>query len=135
MLFVPFITILFYSAALKWISELHGKHCTCAEEWRLKYMKAFFITGLIGSVIVIVAIFKKSLWVPIIKYWNPFMTLVTVLYAGIALSYFVDLQKKDCKCALGTQEKFMYIMSIIQVIAIGSSVALNAYITGHRLTV
>ena len=98
-------------------------------------MKAFFITGLIGSLFVIAAIFKKSLWPPITKYWNPIMTLATILYAGIALSYFVDLQKKDCKCALGPQEKFMYIMSIIQVIFIGSSVAFNAYVASHRLTV
>lgn len=123
---VPFISILFYTASLAWINNLHSHDCTCAEEWRLRYMKAYFSFGLLLSVATIISIFKHN-WMKIInKYITPAMFLFTFVYAIIALSYFVDLRKKQCGCSAGAQQNFMYIMSIVQVIGIFMMFALVA---------
>jgi heme/copper-type cytochrome/quinol oxidase subunit 4 len=127
---VPFISILFYTASLAWVNNLHKHDCTCAEEWRLRYMRVYFYIGLALSIATIAAIYNHN-WLKFInKYITPVMFLFTFVYAVIALSYFVDLQKKQCGCSVGGQRNFMYIMSIVQVVGIFMMFAL---VTRNRL--
>lgn len=119
LLFIPIISIVFYSAALKWATDLKKKDCKCAQNWRLEYIKSYFMVGIVGSLLLVAGIFRESLMIPIKKYWTPFIQVAAVSYAAIGLSYYVDIQKSKCTCAENSQEKFMYIMAIIQVIAIG----------------
>lgn len=130
---VSLINIIFYSLALKWTVELRTHECKCAQEWRLKYMNAYFIMAIVGSLLTITAVFKKELFPLLLKYWMPVMGLATVLYGGIGLSYLVDLHKKKCECAEGAQMNFMYVMAIIQVIAIGLGLFSFAYLRARHL--
>ena len=127
------INIIFYSLALKWTIGLQTHECKCAKEWRLQYMRAYYTMAIVGSLLTITAVFKKQLFPLLFKYWIPVMMLATVMYAGIGLSYFVDLYKKKCDCARGPQMNFMYVMAIIQVIAIGLGIASLAYLRARHL--
>ena len=127
------INIIFYSLALKWTVNLQVNQCKCAQEWRLKYMNAYFIMAIVGSLLTITALFKKQLIPLIFKYWLPLMALATVLYGGIGLSYLVDLKKKNCECAKGAQMNFMYVLAIIQVITIGLGVFSLTYLSARRI--
>lgn len=127
------VNIIFYSLALKWTVGLKTHDCKCAKEWRLEYMNAYFIMAIFGSLLTIAAVFKKQLFPLIFKYWVPLMTLASVLYAGIGLSYLVDLYKRKCECAKGAQMRFMYIMAIIQVIALGLGFIGLAYLRARHV--
>ena len=61
---------------------------------------------------------------------GPLMSLATIVYAGISLSYFIDLRKRDCVCSAGPQAKFMYIISFIQVVLIGTGLLLGGLAGG-----
>lgn len=62
----------------------------------------------------------KRQWLVVFeKYVSPVMTVLPVVSASIILSYFVDLEKKNCECGKGPQEKFMYYISFGQVIVFG----------------
>ena len=127
------VNIIFYSLALKWTVGLRTRDCKCAKEWRLQYMNAYFIMAIFGSLLTITAVFRKQLFPLIFKYWVPVMMLASVLYGGIGLSYLVDLKKKKCECARGAQMNFMYVMAIIQVIALGLGVIGLAYLRARHL--
>jgi hypothetical protein len=127
------INIIFSSLALKWTVGLQTHNCKCAQEWRLQYMNAYFIMAIVGSLLTVSAVFKKELFPLLAKYWVPLMTLATVLYGGIGLSYLVDLKKKKCECAKGAQMNFMYIMAIIQVIALGLGIIGLTYLRARHL--
>lgn len=127
------INIIFYSLALKWTVGIRTHDCKCAQEWRLQYMSFYFIMAITGSLLTIAGVFKKQLFPLIFKYWLPVMGVATVLYAGIGLSYLVDLYKKNCECAEGAQMKFMYIMAIIQVITTGLGIFSLAYLRARHL--
>lgn len=126
------VNILFYSLALKWTVGLRTHDCKCAKEWRLQYMNVYFVMAIFGSLLTITATFRKQLFPLIFKYWLPVMGLASVLYAGIGLSYLVDLYKKKCDCARGKQMNFMYVMAIIQVITIGLALIGFAYLRARR---
>jgi len=96
-------------------------------------MNAYFVMAIFGSLLTITAVFKKQLFPLIFKYWVPVMGLASVLYAGIGLSYLVDLKKKKCECAGGAQMNFMYVMAIIQVILIGLSIFGLTYLRARHL--
>jgi hypothetical protein len=96
-------------------------------------MSFYFIMAITGSLLSIAGVFKKQLFPLIFKYWLPVMGVATVLYAGIGLSYLVDLYKKKCECAEGAQMKFMYIMAIIQVITTGLGIFSLAYLRARHL--
>ncbi len=127
------VNIIFYSLALKWTTGLQVSDCKCAKEWRLQYMNAYFIMAIVGSLLTIVALFRKQLFPLLFKYWVPLMTLASVLYAGIGLSYLVDLYKRKCKCAQGAQMRFMYVLAIIQVIVFGLGIFGLAYLRARHL--
>ena len=61
---------------------------------------------------------------------GPLMSLATVVYAGISLSYFVDLRKRECSCSAGPQARLMYIISFIQVVLIGTGLLLGGLTGG-----
>ena len=96
-------------------------------------MRAYYTMAIVGSLLTITAVFKKQLFPLLFKYWIPVMMLATEMYAGIGLRYFVDLYKKKCDCARGPQMNFMYVMAIIQVIAIGLGIASLAYLRARHL--
>ena len=112
--------IIFLSAALDWAKRQYTKNCKCAQNWRLKYMISYFIFSIFISLFSFIALFMKRQWLVVFeKYISPVMTVLPVVSASIILSYFVDLEKKDCDCGKGPQEKFMYYISVAQVIVFG----------------
>lgn len=117
--FINVINIVFFSLALNWVNKMHSKHCVCAEEWRLDFIKAYFVIMTIWNAILLISVFSPTTQNSLIKYLGVPMILFTILYAGIGLSYYVDLKKKQCECSAGGQRNMMYIMAIIQVISIG----------------
>jgi hypothetical protein len=117
--FFNVINIIFFSLALNWVNKMHSKHCACAEEWRLDFIKAFFIISTIWNALLLLSVFSASAQTSLVKYLAIPVMLLTILYAGIGLSYYVDLKKKQCECSAGGQRNMMYIMSIIQVISVG----------------
>lgn len=119
--------VVFLSAALKWVIDKYKKGCTCAQNWRLRYLQYFFTFNIIFSTIsfLMVAVRPKvflQMYQSKLKYLLPLSLVGSVVSASIALSYFVDLEKSDCVCAKDKQERFMYIMSIVQVIFAGLQV-------------
>jgi hypothetical protein len=120
----PLLNIIFYSLALDWVRKIHKRECRCAEEWRLDFIKAYFITAILWTALIIFMSFVKPSGIPVLfKYGGPLFSIWTVVYAGIALSYFVNLMKRKCECSAGGQRNFMYVMAIIQIISFGLGIA------------
>ena len=124
--FLYLVNVLFLSAALKWIKDLHTTQCECGQDWRLRYMSSYLGLAILFNVFGFVALVMRRSWKSVFeKYLVPVMSVLTVGYVSMALSYFVDLQKKDCDCAKNEQEKFMYFIAFLQVIIVGGSVLLR----------
>jgi hypothetical protein len=124
--FVYLVNVLFLSAALNWVKDLYRTDCGCGQDWRLKYMSSYLALGILFNVFGFVALVMRRSWKFVFeKYLVPVMGVLTVGYVSMALSYFVDLQKKDCDCAKNQQEKFMYFIAFLQVIIVGGSVLLR----------
>jgi len=117
--FFNVINIVFFSLALNWVNKMHSKHCVCAEEWRLDFIKAYFIISTVWNALLLLSVFKPALLISLIKYLVIPVMVLTILYAGVGLSYYVDLKKKQCECSAGSQRNMMYILAIIQVVSIG----------------
>jgi len=124
-----FVNIIFMLAALRWINSLHKYDCKCAEEWRLKYIRTFLMIS-IGYTLIYLSQFVFRKVEKVLFVLGPLMSLATVVYAGISLSYFVDLRKRECMCSAGPQARLMYIISFIQVVLIGTGLLLGGLTGG-----
>lgn len=126
---VGLFNIIFMLAALRWINNLHKYNCTCAEEWRLKYIRIFLMISIVYTVLFL----SQFVFHGIEKFMlvlGPLMSLATVVYSGISLSYFIDLRKRECMCSAGPQARLMYIMSFIQVVLVGMGLLLGGLAGG-----
>ena len=122
------LNVIFLSAGIRWIKEQYSKDCTCAQDWRLRYMSAYLMIGVVFNIIGFSSLVLRRNWKIVFeKYLVPVMSLLTVAYVSMSLSYFVDLQKKDCDCSKGPQERFMYYISFIQVIVVGGSFLMRIF--------
>lgn len=126
--FFNVFNIVFFSFALNWVNKMHSKHCVCAEEWRLDFIKAFFIISTVWNALLLLSVFNPSFHTSLLKYLAIPVLIFTILHAGIGLSYYVDLKKKQCECSAGGQRDMMYILAIIQVISIGLGIIGLAYL-------
>jgi len=125
-----FINIIFMLAALRWINNLHKYGCKCAEEWRLKYIRTFLMISIGYTLFIFLSQLVFRGLDKIFFVLGPLMSLATVVYAGISLSYFVDLRKRECSCSAGPQARLMYIISFIQVVLIGTGLLLGGLTGG-----
>jgi hypothetical protein len=115
---IPFVNILFYGLALKWIHSLHAHDCMCAKDWRQQYMYGFYILALVFNGLLIGRLIKENL-LTLVKMLIPFMIVSSIVYAAVALSYVVDLKRTGCSCSGGPQRNLVFWLSLIQTIAIG----------------
>jgi len=118
-LFLPFINVLFYTAALRWVLDLEKYQCKCSADKRRDFMKFYLMGGIAFSVFTIVAIFKKDLMVILARWLAPIFFAASIAYSAVALSYLVDIKHKNCRCSMGPQREFMYWLAILQVILSG----------------
>jgi len=115
---IPFVNVVFYTLALNWIYKIHEHSCMCAQDWRKQYMYAFYIFALIFNLLLIGINFKKDL-LSVAKMLIPFIIVSSIVYAGVALSYVVDLKKKGCSCSAGPQRNMIFWLTLIQTVVIG----------------
>lgn len=115
---LPFVNIVFYAMALKWTYSLHEDKCMCAQDWRKQYMYAFYVLAVLFNGLLIGTLFNKGL-LSIAKMLVPFVIVSSIVYAGVALSYIVDLKRKGCSCSAGPQRDLIFWLSLIQTVIIG----------------
>jgi len=124
--FLYLANVIFLSAALNWTKKQYTENCTCAQNWQLQFMNKYFIIAILFNLFGFFSIFINKTWSVIFeKYLVPMMSVLTVGHVAVAFSYFFDLEKKDCDCAKGPQEKLMYYISFIQVIVVGGSLLME----------
>lgn len=117
--FLPFINVLFYMAALRWVLNLEKYQCKCSADKRRDFMKLYLMSGIAFSLFAIVAIFNHDLMVVLARWLAPLFFAVSIAYSAVSLSYLVDIKHKDCRCSMGPQREFMYWLAIIQVVMSG----------------
>ena len=117
--FLPFINILFYSAALKWVLNLEKYQCKCSADKRRDIMKYYLMFGIAFSVFGCLAIFDHDMMFFLAHSLAPLFFLMSIAYSAVALSYLVDIKHRDCRCSMGPQREFMYWLAIAQVILSG----------------
>lgn len=126
--FLYLINVLFLTAAVKWIKDLYTTDCACGHDRRLKYMTTYLGLAILFNLFGFISLVMRRSWKAVFeKYLVPVMSVLTIGYVSMALSYFVDLQKKDCDCAKNQQEKFMYFIAFLQVLIVGGSVLLRVF--------
>ena len=116
---LPFINVLFYAAGLRWILDMEKYQCKCSEDRRRDFMKFYLMGGIAYSLVTILSIFKKELLVFLARHVAPLFFAASIAYSAVALSYFVDIKHKDCRCSMGPQREIMYWLALFQVIFSG----------------
>lgn len=134
---VYLFSIIFLSAALKWTVDKSRKGCECAQNWRLQYMKFYFSIVLLLNVILFIAVaVRPKVLLDVVNKYSKLLLPVfaaSIFSVSVSLSYFVDIEKSDCACAKGPQERIMYYTSIFKVVFLGLQVGATVLTSYGRI--
>jgi hypothetical protein len=107
-LILPLFTFLLLAGNLKWITHLEKSDCECSQDRRRTFIKYYYMLA-IGSVLAEAwASFNPAHAETIDRFISTPMLGVALAYVGVALSYVVDLRKKECECFEGDEARMLF---------------------------
>jgi len=107
MILLNILGIFFLLGALRWVQGI--RTCECSKDIRKIILENYYYLAILLNILAIV---YRNYWL------LGLMFLLTTVAAAVTLSYLVDMRKRRCEC-MGSNEKFLFIIAIGQVIVTG----------------
>jgi hypothetical protein len=104
---VPVLATLLNIMALSWILDLERIGCSCANDWRRKTLKYWYLIALLWPLVVFLA--------------KPPMVITKILGVfglvafGALVSSLWEIQRQQCRCAQDWREKVLVVSTSLSV--------------------
>ena len=113
---LPIVNIIFFYLALNWIWKLEKSDCKCSVNWRRTYMKWFYI----ASILFQAAILIKNR--TIIKYLAVPISMASIGYLYVTLTYVHNLMSESCDCTSGQHRTVLFWLALGQAFLLAFSI-------------
>jgi hypothetical protein len=113
---LPVVNIIFFSMALKWIVDIERKDCKCSINWRRTFMKWFYVASILfqGALL-----FKNR---TLIKYLAVPISMASVGYLYVTLTYVHKLIDTSCDCTSGQHRTVLFWLALGQAFLLAFSI-------------
>lgn len=112
---IPLVTILLLAGNLRWIQHLEKDECDCSRDPRRTVIKYFYMLAIAVALAEAWVSFNPGRQSDFVERFvtGPFLVM-SLAYVGVALSYVVDLRKKECACFEGQQARMLFWVTLAQ---------------------